>query len=298
MITEPFLEDGREPVVKLFQAYDKLLQYGMEKDLICTQKSGKEGYEEVTFPIFGYRTTKTNDKTLWLISGVHGEEPPGPEAIAAEIDFIGEISKRIPMVVIPLCNPVGRYLGWRYQDEYRDHNKGTSVADSEHLLLDEGEQKPRTNNASNQTAKAVTEYVVRMNYKFPPLLSIDFHEDEALPQSYIYSQGERGVDDPVAKTIVKIMQDSGMTIQMSGNTRFGEPVVDGVVLAKIDGSVDELIASKRIFYEGKITDKPAATTAIVVETPTIGVSLSKRVSAHRNIIKSIETLWRLVSGMK
>jgi len=87
MKVRPFLDDGREPIEKLVGAYDKLFEYGMEKDLICTQKCRKEGYEDVSFPIFGYHSKEKNHKTLWLVSGVHGEEPPGPEAIAAGIDF-------------------------------------------------------------------------------------------------------------------------------------------------------------------------------------------------------------------
>lgn len=288
-----FFEDGRMPIEELYRAYEKLEQYGFKKELIGWQNGGGD-HSDLKLPIFGYIKAEMGKDALWMISGVHGEEPPGPEAIAQEVDQIGELSRNIPFVIIPLCNPVGRYLGWRYQDEYRDHHKGTSVSDSEHWLLQEGGSKPRTDGPSNKTAEFLTKFVVEKILKYPPLLSVDLHEDEALPESYIYSQGDKGVDDKVARRIVEIMQESSMAIQTEGETRFGEKIVSGVVLATVDGSLDELMAAKRIFYGDKVIDKPYAKTAIVVETPTIGVPLIRRVNAHRNIIKALGELWQIV----
>ena len=76
----------------------------------------------------------------------------------------------------------------------------------------------------------------------------------------------------------------------------GKRVKKSHALVEAYGSIDELMASKRIFYEGKIIEKPVAKTAIVVETPTIGVALASRVTAHRNIIRSVKDLWRLAGG--
>jgi len=289
---KPFLDDDRKPIEVLYEEYEKLISLGFEKKLIYVQKTPNSLGEVMEFPIYAFVKGEEGKDNLWIFSGVHGEEPPGPEAIAAEIEYLGELGQ-IPMIIIPLCNPVGRYIGWRYQDAFRDHHIGTSVSDSEHLLLKEGEDLPRVEKATNATAEAITAFVVENSLKYPPLLSIDFHEDEALPQSYIYSQGSRGVTDPVAREIVQIMQDSGMEIQMQGDTRFGEPVVDGVVLATVDGSIDELMATAKIFFKGEIISKPFAKTVIVVETPTIGALLPKRVQAHRNIIRAIRKLWEM-----
>lgn len=290
---EPFLGDGRKSIEVLYEEYEKLASLGFDRKLIYLQKTPESQGEVKEFPIYAFVKGEEGKDNLWIFSGVHGEEPPGPEAIAAEVEYLGELSQSIPMVIIPLCNPAGRYMGWRYQDAFRDHHVGTSVSDSEHLLLKEGEDLPRVEKATNATAEAITAFVVENSLKYPPLLSIDFHEDEALPQSYIYSQGSKGVADPVAREIVKIMQDSGMEIQMQGETRFGEPVVDGVVLATVDGSIDELMATSKIFFKGEIINKPFAKTAIVVETPTIGVPLPQRVQAHRNIIRAIKKLWEM-----
>lgn len=77
---------------------------------------------------------------------------------------------------------------------------------------------------------------------------------------------------------------------MSGKTRVGEPIVNGIVSNVFDGSIDELLASRLIFKNGKVVPGPSsnlptnASSVIVVETPTVGVSLQDRVFAHSQII--------------
>jgi len=69
---------------------------------------------------------------------------------------------------------------------------------------------------------------------------------------------------------------------MEGKTRFGEEIKNGVIGPVADGSIDELLTAH------------GAQTVIVVETPTIGVPLEKRVAAHGRIIQAYEELSSLL----
>jgi len=293
-----FLDDGRARVETLYREYDGLLDFGFEKDLIFTQifpdSTKKNG--SVTFPIFGYRCRRTNAGSLWLFSGTHGEEPAGPEAIAAEIYLLGTLSKKIPMVILPLCNPMGRYRDWRYENEYRDDSKGYSVTDAEHYLFVPGQRVPRRNKAVSGAAEAITRYVVEKSFVHPPEIAIDFHEDTDLPMSYIYSQSILRENDLISRLMVEIMRDNGMEIQMEGETNVGEKVHDGIIQAVNDGSIIELISAPQVYYQGQTLHKPYARSAYVVETPVYGVALPKRINAHRRIIQSLEEIWGLAEG--
>lgn len=302
---KPYLEDGRSPIEQLYGAYHRLKKdYGWEETLIHEQiiTSGLPNGESAIFPIYGYNTPYIGkiNKSLWVISGVHGEEPPGPNAIAQEIESLGKLGQDIPMVILPLCNPGGYFRGWRYQNEYRDHRTGLTVTDPDHLLIEpEDPHKPRKEYPTSQAAKDFMQFVTSLLVTHPPHVSIDLHEDEALPMSYIYSQGRFGTNDPVAQEIIRIMIESGMPIQMEGLTRFDEVVNNGVVHMNKDGSpirdgsIDEFLSAEKIFMKGQTLHKPAAQTVIVVETPPIGTALPQRIFANRNILRSLPHLWQI-----
>ena len=293
---DEFLNDGRARVKTLYREYDRLLDFGFERDLIFTQilpdSTTKNG--SIAFPIFGYRCWATNAGSMWFFSGTHGEEPAGPEAIAAEIDLLGTLSNKVPMVILPLCNPIGRYRDWRYENEYRDDSKGQSVTDAEHYLLAPGKRVPRRKRAVSNAAEAITRYVVEKSFVYPPEVAIDLHEDTDLPKSYVYSQSRLGESDLISRLMVEIMRDNGMEIQIEGETNVGEKVRDGIIPAVNDGSVIELITARQIYYQGQILHKPYAKSAYVVETPVYGVALPKRVETHRRILRSLEEIWELV----
>jgi hypothetical protein len=82
-----------------------------------------------------------------------------------------------------------------------------------------------------------------------------------------------------------------MALQRQGVTRFGEPIVDGVVYTEQDGSVDELLAAERLIVDGAQVEGPAAPTVVVVETPTLHAPLEKRVQAHAAIIETLPEFW-------
>lgn len=290
-------EDGREPLSELYEAYDKLLGYGFSKEPIYTVKFEAVDGTAVEVTCYCYKSA-IKGPSLWVLSGVHGEEVAGPDAIAQNIDILGEIGRQIPLVICPMLNPKGYCLNWRYPDEKRDWHKGHSVGDPEYVLPDLNNPTcPRVAAPSSEIALKVTEFILETIKEYPPILTSDHHEDEALERSYIYSQGLSGADDEVAKEIIVILKGSGISLQESGLTRFGEPIKGGIVVDKDgqpvrDGSIDELLGSAdKIILDGKVVQKPIARTALVIETPTINLPLEKRVEAHGNILKQLKILW-------
>jgi hypothetical protein len=176
------------------------------------------------------------------------------------------------------------------------------VGDSEYLLpdLDSG-TTPRAAQASGPETLALTQFVLRTASTHPPRLVLDLHEDELSREGgYIYSQGARADANPVGAKIVRLLQDAGIPLRTSGQTRFGEPIVDGVISRDDrggpirDGSIDELLAAREIFVDGRRQPGPAADTVIVVETPAFaGSQFERRVAAHAAVVRSLPQLWEL-----
>ena len=207
--------------------------------------------------IRAWRTTHRGE-ALWILAGIHGEEPAGPNAIAAHLPSIIELAASgVPIVVIPLCNPKAYRSNWRYPNtSERDwHKGGYSVGDAEYLLADPATgDRPRAAGPPGPDTKALTEFVLRLAESYPPRLVLDLHEDElSTDGGYIYSQGSRAQDNPVGAEVIRLLRESGIPIRQSGRTRFDEPIVDGVISRDDkgqpirDGSIDELLAANEIF---------------------------------------------------
>jgi hypothetical protein len=249
--------------------------------------------------------TPHRGEALWILAGIHGEEPAGPNAIARSLPSIVELAlSGIPVVVIPLCNPRAYRNNWRYPNTAeRDWRKGGySVGDAEHLLPDlETGTRPRAAAPPGPETHALTSYVLQMVQAYPPRLVLDLHEDElSMEGGYIYSQGGQAAKSTVGNEIVRLLQVAGIAIRQSGMTRFGEPIVDGVIshddkgLPIRDGSIDELLAAAEVFVDGKKMQGPAARTVIVIETPAFaGSKLDLRVSAQAAVIERARQLWLL-----
>lgn len=280
------------PLLELYEEFSKLFKYGFTKIPVYSIKG---------IDIYCYKSAKKGS-ALYLLSGIHGEEPAGPNAIAQNISTIGALGMEIPVIVMPLLNPVGYLKNDRYPNEHRDWQKGHSVSDSEHYLTSlTNPNIARAAIPSSDIALQVTKCILGLMEEYPPLLTLDLHEDEALERSYIYSQGPKGAKDKVAKRVISILKESGIPLQRQGVTRFGELVKDGVVvdengLPVKDGSIDELLGTAdRIIVDGKVVEKPVSKTSLVIETPTINIPLKKRVFAQSNILKSLKELWTLAN---
>ena len=268
-----------------------------------------EGKKELIFRVLSLRTKKKG-RAVWIISGTHGEEPAGPIAVSENMNFFKKLSNQgIPLVIIPLANPSGYYRDWRYLFHWKNGVIGKSVGDCEPFLLNKN-NKPRRKRAHPYAEKFI-KHILSLLKEYPPLFVLDFHEDEILTtggdpfyhetksdedanETYIYSQGKFGSDDLIANKIVDIMRFFKHPIKPEGivKSRSKEKIVNGIVSNIKDSSIDELIASRKIFLDNKIVKGPAAKTVIVIETLT-NIPLASRVKIHSKIIKSIKEFIKL-----
>lgn len=285
--------DGRPVLSQLYRSYERLVGGAAAyRGALYFQELTLPNGRSVGLPIMFLRS-RARGPALWVLSGIHGEEPAGPVAIAQNIDLFAQLAQSgTPFVLLPLCNPKGYLLDWRYPDARRQEDgDGHSVGDSTHLLprAENPGQPRRPEGPACPEAAALTRHILALVADYPPLLSLDLHEDDlAEPcETYVYSQGEMGSGDPVARDIVSILERCGFAVPRRGVTRFGEPIVDGVIGPTQDGSIDELLSSGVLVRDGQAIPGPGAKTVIVVETPTHTVPLARRVAAHTEILRAL-----------
>lgn len=275
--------DGRRPIQDLYRAYQTLLERGWKLDIVILSQPEGRSYP---LPIIALRTPQAG-KAVWILSGIHGEEPAGPNAIAASIDAIAALGEHRPVVLLPLNNPHGYANNWRYLNmaTYSEAVDGQSVGDSSHLLVDpENPSLARTASASSPEADAITAYVLQQAASYPPAVSIDLHEDNLISEGYVYSQGQFGATDPLALAAVRVLEENGIALKMGGETRFGEPINDGIIGPVVDSSIDELMSARWVIVEGQRRAGPQAHTVLVFETPADGVGLQTRIDAHAALL--------------
>jgi hypothetical protein len=278
--------DGRLPIQELFRAYQTLLEKGWRLDIVSQSQPQGRTYP---LPIIALRTPQAGE-AVWILSGIHGEEPAGPNAIAASIEAIAILGEQRPVVLLPLNNPHGYVNNWRYLNmaTYSETVEGQSVGDSSHLLLDpDNPALARAPAASSSEADAITAYVLRQAASYPPAISIDLHEDNLISEGYVYSQGELGTADPLALAAVRVLEENGIRLKMSGETRFGEPISGGIIGPVVDGSIDELMSAGSIIVDGQPRPGPEAGTVLVFETPADRVGLQTRIDAHSALLRKL-----------
>lgn len=291
---ETFSADGRMPLEKIYEAYLSLPENNWDRKIIYTETIKLDDGQKIGAPILSFFTKKTG-RALWIIAGIHGEEPAGPNALAKNIKTINDLAnKGIPVVFLPLCNPKGYWRNWRYLDNRRG-KRGKSVADSEHLLLSlNKENKPRRKMPKSRQSDALTKEALNLSKTHPPLLTIDFHEDELVKgEHYIYSQGKDGFADPIVREIVRLFQENGLRFMKHGKNWFGENIKNGIIHGIHDGSIDELFSTEKIFLNNKIVKKPTAKSVIVVETPVKSAPIEERIKTDELIIKSFGDFWKI-----
>ena len=298
-----YTADSRAPLDELSRRFGSLsADHGWQESLV-------HAYPDDPGQAIRAWHTARRGEALWIIAGIHGEEPAGPNAIARAFDSIVDVAASgVPVVLIPLGNPKAYRNNWRYPNTAeRDWRKGGySVGDAEHLLpsLEDG-TRPRSPGPPGPETRAMTEYVLSLAKSHPPRLVLDLHEDElSTTGGYIYSQGSRADDNPVGARVIDLLLASGIPIRQSGQTRFGEPIVKGVISRDDhgqpirDGSIDELLSATQIVVNGVKVPGPAAPTVIVVETPAFaGSRFEQRVAAHVAVLQHLEQLWRLSAGI-
>jgi hypothetical protein len=281
--------DGRQPIEVLYASYMSLVDEGWTLEVLTgSQPAGTAA----PLPIVTLRSP-LKGAAIWILTGIHGEEPAGPNAVAATITDIAALGRKWPVVLMPLLNPHGYARNWRYLNVpvYSESIDGDSVGDSSHLLSSTEEPGlARAGAPSSAEAGAITEFVLRQIADYPPACSIDLHEDNLIDEGYVYSQGARGAADPLAVEAVAILRAEGVPIKMTGATRFDEPISGGIIGPVIDSSIDELMSAATIVTNGRTAPGPAAPTVLVFETPAAALPLARRVGAHAALIRRIAGL--------
>jgi hypothetical protein len=280
--------DGRAPIESLYRQYLSLVDKGWTAEVVA--ESGPEG-TAVPLPILALRSPAAGP-AIWILAGIHGEEPAGPNAIAATIDAIAKLGAHRPVVLMPLLNPQGYARNWRYLNlpVYSETVAGHSVGDSSHLLPSaEDAAKARAPAASSPEADAITAFVLRHQADYPAVISIDLHEDNLIDEGYVYSQGVSGAKEELAITAVGVLREAGVPIKMDGRTRFDERIERGIIGPVTDSSIDELMSARTIVVGGASRPGPAATTVLVLETPAAALPLERRVAAHAALLRLLPT---------
>jgi hypothetical protein len=278
--------DGRAPIETLYRTALSLVAKGWHAEVIT--QSAPAG-TAAPLPIIALRSPKAGP-AVWILAGIHGEEPAGPNAIAAAIEDIAALGANRPVVLMPLLNPQGYARNWRYLNVpvYSETIDGQSVGESSHLLpSDKDPSQPRLPAASSPEAAAITAFVLRNLADYPVAVSIDLHEDNLINEGYVYSQGVEGEKDPLAAAAVSVLKENGVPLKMDGTTRFDEPIAQGIVGPVTDSSIDELLSAPRVVVEGALRAGPAAHTVLVFETPAAALSLERRVAAHAALIRRL-----------
>ena len=124
--------DGRAPIESLYRASLSLVERGWKAEVIA--ESAPAG-TAAPLPIIAL-TSPGKGAAVWILTGVHGEEPAGPNAVADAIEDIARLGAARPVVLLPLLNPQGYARNWRYLNvaTYSKDVDGQSVGDSSHLL--------------------------------------------------------------------------------------------------------------------------------------------------------------------
>jgi predicted deacylase len=290
-------DDGRAPVESIYGAAHSLVDLGWTAEVIA--HSAPQG-TEAPLPILALRSPKAGP-AVWILAGIHGEEPAGPNAIAAAIEDIARLGAERPVVLLPLLNPQGYVRNWRYLNvaTYSEDVDGHSVGDSSHLLPSADDpSRGRAPAASSPEAAAITAWILARQADYPAVISIDLHEDNLIHEGYVYSQGPRGADDELAIAAVGVLREHGVPIKMDGSTRFDEPVRRGIVGPVADSSIDELMSAREVLVDGKARPGPAADTVLVLETPAAALPLAQRVAAQSALLKLLSHRLAAAAGGK
>ncbi len=276
--------DGRAPVESIYRAVHSLVDRGWKAEVIA--QSAPDG-TSAPLPIVALRSPKTGP-AVWILAGIHGEEPAGPNAIANSIEDIARLGAERPVVLLPLLNPQGYARNWRYLNvpTYSEEIDGQSVGDSSHLLPSaEDPARPRAPAASSPEAAAITAWILARQSDYPAVISLDLHEDNLIHEGYVYSQGVHGAKEELAITAVGVLRDNQVPIKQEGETRFGEKVERGIVGPVTDSSIDELMSAKQVVVDGAARRGPGAETVLVLETPAAALPLAQRVAAQAALLE-------------
>jgi hypothetical protein len=264
--TVPAVGDGRPPIAEIHRACDVLVASGWRRVEVASQTT--ERGESLPIPAWLNATSVD----CVLIGGIHGREPAGAVALARYAPRLLEHGRTRGILLLPLLNP------WGYSRHVRYGPSGQSVSDSDHWL-------GRAATPACPEAAAITTFVMDAVRIEPGAAVLDLHEDPVYeaPEyhlegrgSYLYVSGDGGLRHPVAQRVYRCLEASSQPLIKEGVTRFGERLVNGVIVDTEDGSIDELLARKRAC-------SPVITAEIALRGETTP-PLPERVSTYLDVL--------------
>ncbi len=290
---ETYPGDQRRPIGELFEQYFRLAGLNWKVERIYSPAAE---HEKTSLPIISLRTPQEGP-ALWIIAGIHGEEPAGPNAIAENLEVFAKMqSQKIPMVLLPLCNPEGYQKNWRYcsRPHWLPDDANFNVDDFEHILPDLHQPHlPRVNRPRCPQAAALSQALFRFSRQHPPVLAIDLHEDNdiASGSSYVFYYGEPGITNPIIKKIAAILEKNNFGLIRNGSTFYSAKITEGIVFNSLDSSISEFLSAKEVIMDGQKTAGPGGKNILAIETSIKGTALAKRVAAHGEILQSLPEFW-------
>jgi hypothetical protein len=231
----PAIQDGRPSIAEIYQNCDDLLAADWQRSEITAQLTA-EGEQ---LPIYAYFNSDSVD--FILIGGIHGREPAGAIANSRYAAKLRQLGRDRKILLLPLLNP------WGYFHHIRYGPNGQSVSDSDHCL-------GRLPVAASPEAAAITAFLLNTMTINPGTAVLDLHEDPVYEApdyhlegwgSYLYISGENCLSHPPSKRVVRCLETSVLPLIREGTTRFGERLVDGIIVNTEDGSIDELLYKLR-----------------------------------------------------
>lgn len=231
----PPIGDGRPAIAEVYGDCDRLLAAGWKKAEITTQVTAEgEG-----LPVYAYFNSESVDYVL--IGGIHGREPAGAIANSKYVGKLLQLGQNRRILLLPLLNPWGYFRHTRYGPN------GQSVTDSDHLL-------GRLPAPASPEAAAITGFVLNSIAINPGAAVLDLHEDPVYEApdyqlegwgSYLYISGDNCLSHPTAQRVISCLKTCPLPLITDGVTRFGEKLVNGVIINTEDGSIDELLFKLR-----------------------------------------------------
>lgn len=231
----PPIRDGRPAIAEIHQNCDELLAAGWQRAEITAQVTA----EGERLPIYAYFNSGRVDYIL--IGGIHGREPAGAIANSRYAGKLKQLGSDRKILLLPLLNP------WGYFQHIRYGPNGQSVSDSDHCL-------GRLPVAASPEAAAITAFVLNTMIINPGAAVLDLHEDPVYEApdyhlegwgSYLYISGENCLSHPIANRVVRCLGSCSLPLIREGTTRFGERLIDGIIVNTEDGSIDELLYKLR-----------------------------------------------------
>lgn len=212
---------------------------------------------------------------VWVISGIHGEEPSGPQAIAKRLDVLDAYT--FPIVLLPLLNSAGYATGLRFGG--LEH----SVGDMSHLL--------RCNTPPvSQTNLWLGETIILLQGLYPPVLVVDLHEDDTVDGNYLFFVGD---NTGVATLAAGILEKTGFPLHWGEVIgRPGGRVFGPIVVNELDSSIDELLEAAHVYVWLTFSRWKDRCPAVLTVETAARQPMGYRTFAHGRILCELDALRR------